>query len=423
MGEPMTDSIVKFPSWRDDLHLSDKKKPIGNLHNAITALRYESSLAGMLKFNQMARAAFISRPPDSMMPSEGYPHEIKDPDLTEIRHYLQEVVGMRTVPKETVAEAVDYVALDVCYHPLRDMLEALQWDGLPRLNTWMADCLGVEDNPYHTTVGRLFLIALVARIYQPGCKADYMVVLEGEQGKMKSLACEVLADPWFSDALPEDITSKEASQHLRGKWLIEVAEMHSFNKAEATHLKSFISRKTERYRPPYGRYEIDEPRQCLFIGTTNKELYLKDETGGRRFWPVKCISINLDRLKAIREYLLAEAVAAFKAGEQWWPDPTFEAEIIKPQQESRYDGDAWEEPIRRFLDGRLGTVSIMQIATGCLDYTEKSGPYTTNATPINRLGTHDQNRIKIVLRDIGWERLDKKTEKGVVFQKKGGTQV
>jgi predicted P-loop ATPase len=250
-----------------------------------------------------------------------------------------------------------------------------------------------------------------------------MLVIEGEQGKKKSLACETLAGKWFSDGMPEDITSKDASVHLRGKWLIEVAEMHSFNKAESTHLKSFITRTTERFRPPYGRYEVDEPRQCLFIGTTNKEMYLKDETGGRRFWPFKAVSINLDRLKSIREHLLAEAVAAFKVGEQWWPDPTFEAEVIKPQQQDRYDGDAWEEPIRRFLDGRLGTVSIMQIATGCLDYSEKNSFNTTNATPINRLGTHDQNRIKTVLRDIGWEKVEKKTEKGVVFRKKRGTEV
>jgi predicted P-loop ATPase len=415
MGASMTDSIVNFPSWRAELHLSDKKKPIGNLHNAITALRGDSGLAGILEFDLMAQKPFITRAPDSMI-SEGYPHELKDDDITKIRHHMQEVVGMRTVPKETVKEAADHVARDNSYHPVFNMLEALEWDGLPRLDTWLRDCFGVEDTPYHSVIGRLFLIALVARIYQPGCKADYMLVIEGGQGKMKSLACEILVgEKWFSDGLPEDITNKDASQHLRGKWLIEVAEMHSFNKAEATHLKSFITRKTERYRPPYKMYEIDEPRQCLFIGTTNKEMYLKDETGGRRFWPFKAISINLARLKSIRDALLAEAVAAFKAGEQWWPDPKFEAEVIKPQQESRYDGDAWEEPIGRFLEGRTDSVSLLQIAAGCLNYADGNSLFATpNATPINRLGTGDQRRILKVLEVLEW-RKGPKTKRGATF--------
>jgi predicted P-loop ATPase len=410
----MSDSIVKFPSWRDDLHLSDKKKPIGNLHNAITALRYDSGLAAILEFDQMERKSIINRNADGLL-GEGYPHDLGDHDVTEIRKYLQEVVGMRTVSRDTVGEAANYVARDNSYHPVFDMLEALEWDGLPRLNTWLRDCFGVEDTPYHKVIGRLFLIALVARIYRPGCKADYMLVIEGEQGKKKSLACETLAGKWFSDGMPEDITSKDASVHLRGKWLIEVAEMHSFNKAEATHLKSFITRTTERFRPPYGRYEVDEPRQCLFIGTTNKEMYLKDETGGRRFWPFKALSINLDRLKSIREHLLAEAVAAFKAGEQWWPDPTFEAEVIKPEQEERYDGDAWEEPIGRFLEGRTTPVSLLQIAAGCLDYEDKNAMVCNpNATPINQLGPLQQTRIKKILDVLEWRR-GKRTKKGRIF--------
>ena len=299
---------------------------IGNVHNAVVLLR-SLNFAGMFDFDELGATTMLRRPipePGRQPPADFQARILNDIDLTIVQARLQRL-WVPFIARNTVAEAIETVARDNSYHPIRDWLEGLTWDGTSRLDSWLTDYFGAVAGKSHSAeylkeIGPKFLISMVARIYRPGAKVDYMLVLEGGQGSVKSSACRKLAGAeFFSDAL-RDITSKDASQHLRGLWLIEVAELEAMSKAESTAMKAFITRSTERYRPPYGRKEVVEPRQCVFIGTTNEHAYLKDATGNRRFWPVAVGSIDLEVLERDRDQLFAEAAARFHAGEHWWPE-------------------------------------------------------------------------------------------------------
>jgi predicted P-loop ATPase len=307
-----------------------------------------------------------------------------------------------------VHAAVELRGRECTFHPVREYLEALKWDGKPRVENWLVRYLGAPETPYIQAVGRMFLISMAARIFEPGCKADYMPVLEGPQAALKSTTCRTLGGVYFSDNLPDITVGKDASQHLRGKWLIEVSEMHAMGKAETTLLKAFITRQIEQYRPSYGRREVFEPRQCVFIGTTNKQAYLRDETGGRRFWPVSTSSIDIAALKRDRDQVFAEAVRMYRNGVPWWPDRAFEQQHITIEQEARFEHDAWEENVEKYLVSAAEKVTVGQVARDAL------------AIENRHLGRAEQNRIVAILERLGWQR--GKRQKKARWWTRGGDQ-
>jgi predicted P-loop ATPase len=346
-------------------------------------------------YDEMARAPVLTRALTFKDDRSQVPRPLRDDDVIAVQEYLQKR-GLSRLGTDTLHAAVMLRARECSYHPVRTYLSSLEWDGEPRLDAWLTTYLGAEDTDYSRGVGAMFMIAMAARVFRPGCRADYMLILEGPQGVLKSTACRVLAGEWFSDDLP-DIKGKDASQHLRGKWLIEIAEMHAFSKHDTELLKSFVTRTDERYRPPYGRLEVHEPRQCLFIGTTNRSAYLRDETGGRRFWPVVTGKIDVDALARDRDRLFAEAVHRYRAGEAWWPNREFEREHIAPQQERRYEEDSWQEPIATYLTvTTAAAVSIGKVADEAL-----------HIEP-GHVGRAEQLRIAAIMPRCGWRRREKR---------------
>jgi predicted P-loop ATPase len=385
------------PSWAKGAPLvrDDWGRIRSNLENVCVALERDPALMGRFAYDEMLREAVITAPIGRSTKgnhAEGYPTPIQDHHGTLVQRHLQRS-GLPQVGIEAVLQAMESVARERPFHPVRNYLSELAWDGTPRLDRWLTTYMGAEVCPYHDAIGAMFMTALVKRIFEPGCQADYMLVFEDrEQGTRKSSACKILGGEYFSDSLPSLRFGQErASQHIKDKWIIEVGELSSFKGADADLLKQFITRRKEDYHAPYGRKDTHEPRQCLFVGTTNKETYLTDETGNRRYWPVRTRVVRLDELARDKDQLFAEAVVRYRAGAATYPDRDFEARYIKPQQEARRFRDAWEDQVKAYIADKE-SVLVGEVARKGLELTN------------DKLGTREQRRIGAILVSLGWHK-------------------
>lgn len=266
--------------------------------------------------------------------------------------------------KDAVFTQVDVQAARSTYHPVREYLDSLEWDGEKRLDDWVPRLLGAENTPYHCAVGGLVLCGGVERAYRPGCKQDYMSILEGGQGIGKSKAIRMLVpnQAWFLDKGFNVHDLDKTSENIQGAWIVEVGELKGMKMVDADALKQWLTQEQDHLCLKYVRRSQDFPRQCIFIGTTNRNRYLNDETGGRRFLPVQCGRIDVNGIIKERDQLWAEAVHLLHAEgveSAWSLYPSIEA-MGKVVQASRRPDDPWTDSIMEFLEGktRVHTAAI-----------------------------------------------------------------
>ena len=372
--------------WTDGLTLNKHGIPLGNVRNLLYAFRNAPEWKKVIAYDEFfARVITTRSPPWGYRTVERW----TDDDDTRACEWFEEQGIPATVG--VVGRAVQTFARENPVHPVRDYLNALKWDGTPRLDTWLTRYLGVEDGPYVQAVGSRFLISATARVFRPGCQADYMLILEGPQGILKSSALKALAGPWFADSISK-LGSKDAAMEVAGVWLVEMSELDAMLRAVLSATKSFVTRRHDRFRPPYGKHVVDRPRQCVFAGTINPiGGYLKDPTGGRRFWPVRCGVIDLEALMRDRDKLWAEAFARFRGGAPWWFDTPELQALAAAEQDARCDVDAWTEKLNEWLVGRQD-VSVGEVLVGALGIPQESWSQTA------------QNRVAKILVHAGFER-------------------
>jgi predicted P-loop ATPase len=395
-------------SWRS--HLIMKADGDGlksnSLQNFALLLQYEQRFAGIFAWNDFAKEVYLQRRPPWDVGGNGWTvRKMNDPDVTAAACWL-EYCGMSPKTND-IGKVIQRVAQHNSYNPVTESLSALEWDGIPRLSgpvdddadipPWLTRYLGAAATTENAAFGRKWMIGGVARAFQPGCKMDTMLVLEGPQGLKKSTALRTLSNGVVPGVFTDEISdpnSKDAGLQMQGAFIIEIGELAALGRAEIEQIKAWLTRQVDRFRRPYGKIVEDFPRPCIFAGTVNPigVGYLKDPSGGRRFWPVECGEIDLAALAKDAPQLWAEAVAAYVDGEKWWltEDEQIYATIAQAQ---RYEEDPYSTMIDEYIYGRA-TVTLLDIMHTALDIPKER----RNAIVNKRIAAHLHTR--------GWERIN-----------------
>ena len=384
--------------WHKKDISQDKQVLIANLHNV---KEYLQQTRAEIWFDNFLHKTLTKAETGEILEWDDH----RDLVLTEEIQNFDE--GLQRISTKLVHEGVMLYSGVRRRNVLTDWLNSLEWDGQFRLDNCLSVYCGAKDSAFIREAGRCWLLAAVARAYNPGTKFDHVLILEGDQGIGKSTVFAVLANGWLDEL--NTFSGKEAAEKLDGVWIIEIAELAAMRRSDVETVKKFITTTHDRYRPAYGRHAVDKPRTCVFGGTTNSKDYLPDSTGNRRFWPIHCEAINVSGLRQDRDQLWAEAVVRYQRGESFLLSEEARTEAVE-EQEERYQVDAWEEPISEYLKSHDGvtTAEILERALGI----ENKGQWKRG----------DEMRVGSILRNMGFEkRLERNgEERRMVFRKQNG---
>jgi len=376
--------------WRKRLLLNERNKPRDCRENIFLVLENHREWQGVIAYDEFANRVVKRKPPPYERGEAGVWTGIDD---LRLGHWMAQMENIVVRSTQALVDAIGLCASNHVFHPVREWLDGLVWDGTPRRDDWLTEGLGVEKTEYAMRCGRYFLGNLVARIFEPGCIMRSVPVLEGAQERGKSTALRLLVgDEWFSDT-HFDVGGKDAYQTIQGIWLYEISEMSSFNKSEAARVKEFVSSVSDNFRPPYERRNVKVMRQVCFAGTTNESIYLKDWTGNTRFWPLKTGEIELQWISDQREQLFAEAMHFHRKGERRHPTREESKRLFEPQQEERELQHPWQPMIQAWLKAStLQRVTIGDVLTECLKF-ERAKLLDSHGVTVGRIMTR-----------LGWER-------------------
>ncbi|MFA2751108.1 VapE domain-containing protein [Bacillus mobilis] len=356
---PKPVETVNNENWQDALEYGERKN--GDTYLLKNGRNAERILKGVfndsIAFDAFKNAEAIKSDlpwRKRLLPHKPYESWIGSDD-SRLLHWFETKWDIST--KNIIQNAYIEVTRQNSFHPVKEYLESHTWDGSERVETFFIDYLGANDTPYIRAVTRKWIVAAVTRIYEPGCKFDYMPVLVGAQGAGKSSTIAKLAREWFSDSL-KNFDNKEAGEHLQNSWIFEFGELAGMKKAEVEEIKAFITKTVDSYRVAYERVVSEFPRKCVFIGTTNTHDFLRDQTGNRRFWPIT-VDSKKQKYNPITELtdeivgqIWAEAMELYRQGEKLYLDPELEAEARKVQ-EGHMEQDPRTGVIEEYLETML----------------------------------------------------------------------
>lgn len=395
--------------------IREGSKVLKTITNLIVYFKIDENLKDLFHYNEFNGSFEYAKdfvwPEHTRVMNKG--KRIEEEDVVFLQYYLAHNKRFE-IGIDKIKNALIEIADRKSYHPVKEYLDELSWDGEERLNKWLINGCGVEDTIYTQQVGRKWLIATVARIYYPGIKFDYVLVLEGKENIGKSSALRVLGAPWFSDSISLLQKETDIVAKMLGNWIIELAEMRGIRKQEQEFIKSFLSCQSDEQRLAFRRDPKKYPRQSVFAGTSNNMAYLLDADGNRRFWPVDCKKIDIDWLRDNRNQLFAEAKHICDAGIFNPPDRNYgerlflEGEALdmsKKQQKMRLGTDeVLEESIHTYLLDK-NEVTMRQVLVECFGYDKKD---LTNRPMSMTIGR--------VLKKLGFEKKERKAGDGSSFK-------